>query len=199
MDSQASTRAIDRRARYTQMVIAEAFFSLMRDKGFSKMTVTDICKAAQINRGTFYLHFEDKYALLNALIDEALDADPLIDGAPSSLCQRAPQTDEARLLYQDAATLPQVVARMIERSAPDVVPTIMEETGLTQEEASVVFTYIVHGNLAVNQQLGWQPGAAYRRVQALVTRFAEGGLSAVGRTQDAFAGDGGRTAEEGSL
>ncbi|RHN36006.1 TetR/AcrR family transcriptional regulator [Collinsella sp. AF29-7AC] len=62
---------IDRRRRYTLSVIREAFFALLAEVGFAKMTVADICRRAEINRGTFYLHYEDKYALLDALIDEA--------------------------------------------------------------------------------------------------------------------------------
>ena len=65
---------IDRRRRYTLSVIREAFFSLLAEVGFAKMTVADICRRADINRGTFYLHYEDKFALLDALIDEALAA-----------------------------------------------------------------------------------------------------------------------------
>lgn len=67
---------IDRRRRYTLSVIREAFFALLAEVGFAKMTVADICRHADINRGTFYLHYEDKFALLDALIDEALTAAP---------------------------------------------------------------------------------------------------------------------------
>ena len=71
---------IDRRRRYTLSVIREAFFSLLAEVGFAKMTVADICRRADINRGTFYLHYEDKFALLDALIDEALAAAPPLEG-----------------------------------------------------------------------------------------------------------------------
>ena len=58
---------IDRRRRYTLSVIREAFFALLAEVGFAKMTVADICRRADINRGTFYLHYEDKFALLGYL------------------------------------------------------------------------------------------------------------------------------------
>ena len=74
------TGKIDRRRRYTLSVIREAFFALLAEVGFAKMTVADICRRADINRGTFYLHFEDKFALLDALIDEALAAAPPLEG-----------------------------------------------------------------------------------------------------------------------
>lgn len=171
---------IDRRTRYTRMVIAEAFFSLLKQKGFTKMTVTDICKEAQINRGTFYLHHEDKFALLRDLIDEALDAEPPRGSAPEAFCQRVPQTNEARLLYEDPDTFSYVAQRMIERSAATAVPAIMERTGLPEEKATILFTFIAHGNLAVNRQLGWEESKAYTDAQKLIGNFVDGGYGAVG-------------------
>ena len=69
MADRARVKRDDRRARYTKMVIHDAFFELLESEGFDKMSVTDICKRADVNRGTFYLHYEDKYALLDELID----------------------------------------------------------------------------------------------------------------------------------
>ncbi len=84
---------IDRRRRYTLSVIREAFFALLAEVGFAKMTVADICRRADINRGTFYLHYEDKFALLDALIDEALAAAPPLEGTGAgALCQSRRQT-----------------------------------------------------------------------------------------------------------
>lgn len=177
-DAQAATA--DRRTRYTLGVIREAFFELLREKGFEKTSVTDICKRADINRGTFYLHYEDKYALLNHLIDEALDADPLIDGGPAAMCQRAPANDDYRLLYQDPAVFPLVAARVIARAAPTMIPEIQRRTGLSQEQARVLFTFNAHGNLAVNQMLGWQGGSEFQAAQQLLMTYTEGGFAAVG-------------------
>lgn len=169
----------DRRTRYTLSVIREAFFTLLREKGFDRLTVTDICKLADINRGTFYLHYEDKYSLLNTLIDEALDADPLLDGSPSAMCQRAPTNDDYRLLYDDPMVFPLVVSRVIERAAPAAIATIQRQTGLSEAEARILFIHNAHGNLAVNHALGWKHDQAFRNAQALLTRYTEGGFEAV--------------------
>ena len=82
------TGKIDRRRRYTLSVIREAFFELLAEVGFAKMTVADICRRADINRGTFYLHYEDKFALLDALIDEALAAAPPLSASSSAAPSR---------------------------------------------------------------------------------------------------------------
>ena len=123
---------IDRRRRYTLSVIREAFFALLAEVGFAKMTVADICRRAEINRGTFYLRYEDKYALLDALIDEALAAAPPLEGVESAtLCQRPPADDDYRLLYSDSDAYARVAQRVIERGAEQMVPWVMEKTGLS--------------------------------------------------------------------
>ncbi|MFV0560413.1 MAG: TetR/AcrR family transcriptional regulator [Enterococcus sp.] len=58
----------------TQKSIKKAFFKLMKEKGFEHVTVKDIVNYAQINRGTFYLHYTDKYALLETVKQELLDS-----------------------------------------------------------------------------------------------------------------------------
>ena len=59
--------ATDRRTKYTKSVIREALFSLLKEKPLNKVTVTDICKLADINRSTFYSYYEDVNALLTSV------------------------------------------------------------------------------------------------------------------------------------
>ena len=48
--------------------------------------------------------------------------------------------------------------RVVERGAEQMVPSIMEETGLSREDAYLLFVHNVQGNLAVNRLLGWRRG-----------------------------------------
>jgi AcrR family transcriptional regulator len=51
------TRKQDRRTRYTRQTIKDTFLELLKQKGFTKITVTEICKNAETNRtDRFYLH-----------------------------------------------------------------------------------------------------------------------------------------------
>ncbi len=121
---------IDRRRRYTLSVIREAFFALLAEVGFAKMTVADICRRADINRGTFYLHYQHKFALLDVLIDEALAAAPPLEGAESgALCQRAPANDDYYLLYSDDDAYARVAQRVIERGTEQMVPRLWRRPG----------------------------------------------------------------------
>ncbi len=55
----------DPRVLRTQQLLLQAFSDLFSEKGFHAMTVQDITERARVNRGTFYTHFEDKYAILD--------------------------------------------------------------------------------------------------------------------------------------
>lgn len=59
----------DRNAK-TQQIIKEAFIDLINEKGFNNLTVSDITRAAGASRGTFYVHYTDKYELLTKIEDE---------------------------------------------------------------------------------------------------------------------------------
>lgn len=54
----------------TKLHIIETFFSLMNEIGFEKITVANLSKRAKINRGTFYHHFPDKYAVLEEVEED---------------------------------------------------------------------------------------------------------------------------------
>lgn len=54
----------DRRIVRTKKEIKQAFISLLEEKSFDSITVRDLTERANINRGTFYLHYLDKFDLL---------------------------------------------------------------------------------------------------------------------------------------
>lgn len=67
----ASEEKLDPRVKRTRALIEQAFMALLAEKGFSSITVQDITQRAEVNRATFYAHFADKYALLEAAIQHA--------------------------------------------------------------------------------------------------------------------------------
>lgn len=65
-------KRIDRRVKYTKMVIKDSFIKFLQDKPISKITVKEICEEADINRATFYSHYQDQYDLLRQIEDEII-------------------------------------------------------------------------------------------------------------------------------
>ncbi len=62
----------DLRVIKTRRLIRDAFVKLVDEKGFKSITVNDISDKAMINRSTFYLHYTDKYDLLQKIVNEAI-------------------------------------------------------------------------------------------------------------------------------
>lgn len=60
--------SLDPRVKRTRKLLQEAFMALMAEKEFQTITIQDITQRAEVNRATFYAHFEDKEALANALL-----------------------------------------------------------------------------------------------------------------------------------
>ncbi|WP_164779648.1 TetR/AcrR family transcriptional regulator [Paenibacillus kobensis] len=65
-------KELDPRIKRTLHLIRDALISLMEEKGFEHITVRDITGRAEINRATFYLHYRDKYDLLDSIVNEML-------------------------------------------------------------------------------------------------------------------------------
>lgn len=61
---------LDPRVKRTRGLILQAFSELLAEKNFESISVQDITEKAQINRATFYAHFQDKYALLDYSITQ---------------------------------------------------------------------------------------------------------------------------------
>jgi AcrR family transcriptional regulator len=61
---------IDRRQVRTKQLLHKALMELMVEKSAEAITVTDISSRADINRGTFYLHYRDVPDMLDQLKDE---------------------------------------------------------------------------------------------------------------------------------
>ncbi len=62
----------DGRVRYTKMSIKNALIELLNEKPISKVSVTELCKRAKINRATFYSHYIDIFDLYKQVEDELI-------------------------------------------------------------------------------------------------------------------------------
>jgi AcrR family transcriptional regulator len=64
---------MDRRIRKSQEAIKMAVIELMIEKKFDQITIQDISDRADVSRRTIYLHYTDKFDLLDKLIEEHID------------------------------------------------------------------------------------------------------------------------------
>ena len=61
------------RTALTRSIFIETFLQISEKKSVDKITVSEICKKAGYNRGTFYNYFNDTYNLLECIENDLLD------------------------------------------------------------------------------------------------------------------------------
>ncbi len=64
---------VDRRVLKSREAIKNAVLELMSEKTFDEITIQDIADRANVNRSTIYLHYTDKFDLLDKLIEEHIE------------------------------------------------------------------------------------------------------------------------------
>ena len=73
----------NKRGQESLQKIEEAFVTLLQEKSFHKVEVSELCELAQINRSTFYSHYEDLFDLANtytAKVEKQIKEQAHVDG-----------------------------------------------------------------------------------------------------------------------
>jgi len=63
---------IQKRKTSTKEDIKEALIQLLSEERFDNISISKLCMRAGINRGTFYLHYQDKYQMVDSLKSEII-------------------------------------------------------------------------------------------------------------------------------
>src|ERR1035437_8981756 len=64
MEKSNFTVTVDRRSLRTRSALSNALIGLIAERGWDEIAGQDICERANIGRSTFYLHYQNKAALL---------------------------------------------------------------------------------------------------------------------------------------
>jgi AcrR family transcriptional regulator len=116
----------NRRTQYTQTSLKQALIQLLQQQPLAKVTVTELCQQADLNRSTFYTHYHDPMALFQAIESDLITAiRPLLAGTEPDL-----PAILTVLQQQQAATL--VICRNLNESTrlQQFLTSIRHETAL---------------------------------------------------------------------
>lgn len=99
--------------RETLQTLREALFSLMVEKSFDQITVTDIAERAGVDRTTFYLHARDKRELFELsqrqLLDELFAGAQNVENLGQRACAGFQHMAAHARAYQALLSTPDVV------------------------------------------------------------------------------------------
>ena len=131
-----------RRVRMTKMLLKNALIDIMKTKSIHLVSIKEICEEADVNRSTFYRHYNTQYELYDDIIED-LAAD--ISG-----------------IYKDDYTTVDFLTKVLEyiESKRDTFLVILSDNGkVSLGEAFVLFTgrFINHDNSSelVNYVMGF--------------------------------------------
>lgn len=184
------TRKTDRRTIYTKKAIKNAFLRIKRNKDYNMITIADICREAEISRGTFYAHFSNIAEVLDVLLDEALsNMDYLreyisVPGASTGpqcaypFCRFVRDSKELRCVLFDDALHPVVIKKLAELYRDDFVREIHGRAGsLSEKEAEALFYFQINGCFAVSKKYSSLENEGWCPVQNMLDHFIKGGIN----------------------
>lgn len=193
-------RKTDHRTLYTQKNIQNSLLDVLYTKNFEQITVTEVCKRANITRATFYLHYKTLTDVLDELLTEALetaeknirnpdkDIDQILNllhnnkespviGHESMLpvTQKVGQLSKYHPIFKDETLSSYVVNKIYQSQRKKLVPAFMEHFSLSQKEAEMLVLFIINGTFSVNKAMNWTKDESWYKIQAMLMKFAAGG------------------------
>lgn len=198
-------RKTDRRTIYTENVIKDSLLELLQDTSFEKLTVTAVCKQAEITRATFYLHFDDLTAVLDSTLEDALSLtmhgtdNPnqdmiqlmgLFSDAPNAAtvkqhetllpaCQRVADSPKYHVLFLDESLSDYIIKKMYLTEKDKMIPMLMKQCHLSRKEADKVFLFVIYGAYHVNKSMHWEKSDEWYQLQSKLIQFILGGFGAL--------------------
>ena len=159
------------------------------------MTVTAICKQADITRATFYLHYVDIYAVLDEVLTEALEISEN-EVAPETMlamvlqagqkadstafikenyamlpiCQRVADHGQYQALFADEDLGPYILQYIFSHQKTASSPLSKDSFTLDERLAENLYLFLVSG-ACINQHHKWKKDDDWFAIQAMLLRF----------------------------
>lgn len=161
-ENEKKERKTDRRTLYTRRVIMDAYIQLLKDNPKEKIRVSEICRLAEINRCTFYLHFEDVSAVEDAIEKELADKfknyletqskDNPLRQSLSGKFMEALLHDETYVTLMTSSRQSMPLSDLVEEFySSQMKPALSGDQHLTERQQQLLYTFIVGGVVAVEQ------------------------------------------------
>lgn len=156
-----ANRRDDRRVRMTRRLIKDSFLTLLRQKNIAKITVKDICLGADINRATFYAHYEDVYDLLHKMEDELaenictilkLDNTPSLDLTVANcqaLLEHVKAHEEFCMVIINLSSDTYFQDRIMAQIGEPIIKLLEQTLNICQEDARLYLVYQLAGYFAI--------------------------------------------------
>lgn len=180
------TRKTDRRTIYTCMVIKDTLLSLLAEKEYANITITDLCRRAEINRGTFYLHYSNIHEVIEELFDNALvNMNGVLDqvgyepvqekNCAYPLCRFLRDNKKYQALFFSDTLHSHAIDRITAFGWEGFMDRLKTRSGLNENILKEIFRFQLTGCLAISKHNISISDEEWSNIQCSVDRFLKNG------------------------
>lgn len=153
----------DKRFQFTEQLIRREFKKLLKESPVERITVAELCRRCDINRGTFYLHYKDCYELLERLGTELSDklASCMEGIFDSDYSLRVKVSEILSILYAEdeigyilfANDRSKCFEQLAKSAKEACVENWMKRSSLNRRQAELIYAYISGGCYVLAKQI----------------------------------------------
>ncbi|MGN0739618.1 MAG: TetR/AcrR family transcriptional regulator [Treponema sp.] len=155
----------NQRIALTKRLLKEHLLRLMTEKSLQKITVSELCNSAEINRSTFYNHYSCPSDILKEIEYEIFsDLDEIwqkengnqnwtLDKRVEALCSYLQQRkDLIKILFNDCDTDSEFAILLFKASHVESILEQMYPFAKDENSRKLMFTFITHGTFYMIKQ-----------------------------------------------
>ena len=159
----------DRRVKYTKQVIRSSLYEMLRTIPIEQVTVKALCEKAEINRATFYSHYETLSALL-AEIEEEESRELFAMMEAGAIDRRHVEQTIERVVWY-LKTHPTMREVFLSKNSP-----LSGLTGMTGEYQRRIVTHIAQERKIPKQQAEWMLAFVVSGVREVLRQWFSGDM-----------------------
>ena len=191
MEKKTVARKTDKRTLYTKGAVKDALLVLLESNPFEKITITDVCKKAEISRGTYYLHYYELTEVLDDLLDDALaDADGLLgqlqisntcsaNECSNSLCRMVRHSQKFKVIFLDESLTSRIIEKIAALHKENFVEEIMTRCNINKKQADAIFYFQINGCFAISKSGRSLECDDWLNIRRAIDSFIAGGLEKI--------------------
>lgn len=141
---------MDKRKEKSQQLIIESFIKLMQEKDIAKISMKDIAEESNINRGTIYLNFIDKYDILDHAIDFIMAEG--IEKCANFMSERDDAQESLREIFKVIDKQYEILKKLVQKSDLNVLKQTLTDkfkSNIKQENNEITIQFLASAIVGV--------------------------------------------------
>ena len=146
----------DRRVQYTKQTIKDSLFELMTAMPFEQITVKALCEKADINRATFYSHYETMDSLLEEIeleksnelferLDGIMTDEDHLRSALVRVVRYLKQHSALREIFLNRSIAGKGLSHLLHTHQQHTIEFMVSAGHMAPIQAELIFTFIISG------------------------------------------------------